>query len=150
LVFINVPRKEVPMFPLVLASASAFALPVPDDRTSLEGTWEMVSRVQGDRRSDDPADLAMRYKFWGPLFGSEEAGRPLDKGTFKLDPSRSPKAVDVTTEDGTTFRGVYELKGDVFRWCLARRGDPRPTALDSEQGTIGTFRRLAPLTEQKR
>lgn len=40
---------------------------------------------------------------------------------FKIDPAKKPATVDLTPLDGkhkgVTSPGIYELKGDVLRWC---------------------------------
>jgi uncharacterized protein (TIGR03067 family) len=55
--------------------------------------------------------------------------QPEQRGRFKLDPSRSPKAYDLTTPEGLVIRGIYELDGDTLKVCLSAPGDERPTAM---------------------
>lgn len=65
------------------------------------------------------------------------------KGTHTLDETKTPKTVDfVHTEGplkGKTFLGIYELKGDDLRICLARPGEPRPTDLSHKKGSGHEF-----------
>lgn len=53
------------------------------------------------------------------------------KFTYKLDPSTTPKIMDVTItageEKGTTFEGIYELDKDKLKICLRILGKERPS-----------------------
>ena len=51
------------------------------------------------------------------------------QGTFKVDPSKKPKEIDMKiTEDetgkhkGKTAQGIYALDGDTLKWCVAEPG----------------------------
>jgi uncharacterized protein (TIGR03067 family) len=72
------------------------------------------------------------------------------KATFRLHPTTSPKGIDMRQlpEEGRPeAKGIYQLEGDRLKLCVARvpRGsDPgakRPTAFDSKQGLLLTFKR---------
>jgi uncharacterized protein (TIGR03067 family) len=61
-------------------------------------------------------------------------------GTFKLDPTKRPKALDFTSNQGPgkgkTFKGIYELRGDTLKFCLAGSPDQdRPTKFRSKPGS---------------
>jgi uncharacterized protein (TIGR03067 family) len=63
------------------------------------------------------------------------------RGTFKVDPTRRPKQVEVTLTEGPdkgeTCLGIYEFKGGTCTGCLARPGGrKRPTKFTSEEGTL--------------
>src|SRR5439155_12488432 len=63
-------------------------------------------------------------------------------GTFKIDPTKSPKTADsLQTEGpdkGKTLLGIYEIIDDNHkRACWAPVGKPRPTAFTSEPGRTG-------------
>ena len=53
--------------------------------------------------------------------------------TFKLDPSKKPKAIDIT-EMGETVPGIYSIEGDTLKiyFCNSRGGE-RPTELKDGQ-----------------
>jgi uncharacterized protein (TIGR03067 family) len=64
---------------------------------------------------------------------------------YKLDPTRAPKAVDLTYQDESTedrtFQGIYTVDGDAFTICRPTRPEgPRPTeftaSADSKQVLI--------------
>ena len=53
------------------------------------------------------------------LFGTKT------EGTFKLDPTKKPRTIDLTLDDKTS-QGIYELNGDSLKIVLAEPGQPRP------------------------
>jgi uncharacterized protein (TIGR03067 family) len=61
-------------------------------------------------------------------------------GTFKIDPTKSPKTADslqaMGPDKGKTVLGVYEIIDDNHkRACWAPVGKPRPAAFTSEPGS---------------
>jgi uncharacterized protein (TIGR03067 family) len=59
-------------------------------------------------------------------------------GSIKADPSKKPKALDVTSLDGPdkgkTYLAVYEVSGDDLRISTAEPGKDRPTEVSSKEG----------------
>ncbi len=67
---------------------------------------------------------------------------------WTLDPTREPKAVDLiflsegSSGNGLLRRGIYRIEGDRHILCLADRSDEeRPTAFDSNLGTLVVWKR---------
>jgi uncharacterized protein (TIGR03067 family) len=126
----------------------------------LEGTWKVVSIVQGGK--EQPVDTlgeSMTFKD-GRLTvrGNREDDQP-EPQQFRLDPTCHPPVIDID-DSGKNFKdaadvveGVYRLDGDTLTVCLnwesgrgAVKGN-RPTALESKEGSPG---RLITLKRQKR
>ena len=59
-------------------------------------------------------------------------GGRTEAGTFTLDPSRKPKGIDVTPEDGKPILGIYQIDGDTHKVCLAEPGRERPTEFTTQ------------------
>ena len=57
----------------------------------------------------------------------------------KLDPSKSPKAIDVTITEGPSkgavMLGIYEFDGDTLKVCFDPEGKKRPTEFKSPAGS---------------
>jgi uncharacterized protein (TIGR03067 family) len=57
-------------------------------------------------------------------------GNAPDKGTIKLDPSATPKTLDITGTEGPnkgkTILAIYEHDGDALRICYDLSGKSRP------------------------
>src|SRR5262249_3052473 len=59
-------------------------------------------------------------------------GDRKDEGTLKLDPSKSPKHLDLTIKD-KSMPGIYQMKGDTLTICIGET--ERPTKLKSREGS---------------
>jgi len=105
-----------------------------DDRVRIQGQWQGLSfkhqgvevpGAAGGSVSIDEAKLT--------LIGVE--------APYTLDPSKSPKAIDVVFpggpgEPGMLFRGVYELTDDRLIILLAEPDALRPSGLDDPRGYL--------------
>jgi len=97
---------------------------------------------QADHRVGDEEDG--RFVFSGDEFTAKKGDQVLYKGKFKLDISKSPKAIDLEIveapapnedKEGKTSLGIYALDGDDLKLCLATPGEEdRPTKLAGEAG----------------
>ena len=67
----------------------------------------------------------------------------FNEGTVQLDPTKKPKAIDVTfiegERKGQVVLGIYEIEGDAFRVCVARPGDERPAEFSAKAGSGPTL-----------
>jgi uncharacterized protein (TIGR03067 family) len=108
------------------------------DAERLQGTWSVVS-LEMDGQSLPEAMLADgRIEVEGDRFRSLNMGAVYE-GTMSLDPAARPRTFDLVftqgPEKGNTNRGIYEIKGDQWKLCLATRGDARPTAFATRPAT---------------
>ena len=78
-------------------------------------------------------------------------GETLERGTLKVDPTKTPAALDLTLtegrEKGRTFLCIYEWEGDALRYGCKSRGGFRPQAFTAEPGNdleLVTLRRSKP------
>jgi uncharacterized protein (TIGR03067 family) len=71
----------------------------------------------------------------GQHFTSFVAGKRVS-GLFKIDLVAKPKSIDITFSEGPgkgqTHKGIYELKGDTQKFCIAGPNKPRPDAFVSK------------------
>ena len=62
---------------------------------------------------------------------------------IRLDPSRTPSAVDVTTQFDEVLKGIYQFNGDQLVVCLAKTDDDdRPTSFEAPAGSGDLLFRL--------
>jgi uncharacterized protein (TIGR03067 family) len=111
------------------------------DQDQLQGTWLVESFQDSDPKGGIPPnvlpDLSTVIK--------EDTLKVLFKGEevytlkFKLDPSKTPKAVDFTyvdgPEKGKTELGIYKLEGSKLVMAINDAGMARPTAFATKEGT---------------
>lgn len=103
-----------------------------------QGTWRAVafeadgSPVAPQQYQDARLVIAGdRFTLWNPLPDAEQRV----EGTFRVDPSKAPKELDLHLDGGKTVREVYELEGDTLRVCYPVRGGDRPTSLEAGPGS---------------
>jgi len=102
----------------------------------LEGAWTSVS-VERDGQAlgeDFVKDFKLVFK--------DDKVTARHPAKFKLDLSKTPKRIDVTPEEGPdkdrTIEGIYELKGEDLKVCIALPGKERPKEFVSkpDSGTV--------------
>jgi uncharacterized protein (TIGR03067 family) len=100
-----------------------------------------VKHLEVDVKEDQ-----LTFKNIAPL--TDKAG----KLTIKIDPSTTPKCIDLKVEagslKGTTLEGVYECKGDELKLCLNFASGIRDRPLGFET-KAGSNRVLLVLKRQK-
>ncbi len=118
-------KKEVP------AEAPANAKP-PKDEDAIQGTWKLVrlDQVNHEPTKDDKA--AWEAGVIKAVITADKIVYPdKSEATYKLDPTATPKRIDVTVKDDgktVTVPGIYSLDGDELRLCIGRAGDAKPPA----------------------
>ena len=120
----------------------SFLLPSPahDDAKALAGNWKLEKGQHNGM--DFPAEIASGFtlKVEGDKFAFTFAGN-VKSATFKVNPGKNPKELDVTWTDGNhqgkTVKCVYELKDDTFSFRAGKESgeDERPKSL-TEGGEI--------------
>jgi uncharacterized protein (TIGR03067 family) len=130
-------------FGLVLGNLVAADDAKKDDKDLWQGTWVMLSgEANGETIAPEQAQLFKRVVKGDKLTITRD-GEELYQGSFKLDPSKKPKSIDVTIETGDakgmTMIGIYEFDGDTLKICMARLDSPRPTEFTGKAGSNQTF-----------
>ena len=112
----------------VFLATALVAADKPDEATKkekekLEGTW-VAESVTVKGKSNDKLKGAT-FNFAGDKVKMEFDGKKQE-GTYAIDPTKSPKHIDLTFErDGRKDldRGIYQLDGDTLKLCM--RGGSR-------------------------
>lgn len=137
-----------PAVTAVFAALAVAAAPADADRAALRGTWVLeAATLEGRDHADD--FRGMKLVLDGDRY-TIDFDKNTDKGTFTIDPAKTPKRIDVRSAEGPfkgkTLPGIYELKGDTLRLCLDGDGkaDKRPAAFEAPGTTrnmLLTYRR---------
>lgn len=105
-----------------------------------QGTWVAEKVIYNG--TDHGEKLKLRLVLKENQFtveAEEKVKKEYGKFMIKLDPSTSPKCLDITISDGVqkgaSMEGIYELKDDVFRICARVFGNERPTAFEAPDGS---------------
>jgi uncharacterized protein (TIGR03067 family) len=141
---------------LVLAIGFLLAADSKDDDIKkefkkLDGTWAVDSfTADGNKQADDDVKK-FRLILEGNKYTLKQEDTVVSKGTFKIDPAKKPKTIDVTPTEGdgqgSGMLGIYEIDGDTYRVCYAQAGKDRPTKFASEVGSehfFFVFKRVKP------
>jgi uncharacterized protein (TIGR03067 family) len=115
---------------------------IAEEMSKFQGTWKQVTwEKDGITEPAQEQGWEPRATFVGNTFVVTLAdGSIAIKGTFKLDPTRNPKAVDWTDtfgpDAGKTFPAIYCLDGDRLVFCVADEGEERPTEFRTRPGLV--------------
>jgi uncharacterized protein (TIGR03067 family) len=109
-----------------------------DESKKLDGTWVPAEAELGGEKLPEETLKMMKLELSGGKY-VVTIGERTDKGTFKVDATAKPKAMDVTGTEGPnkgkTLLAIYEMKGGTLRICYDLTGKKRPTEFKSEAET---------------
>ena len=73
------------------------------------------------------------------------------KGTFSIDPKKTPKTIDLTFTEGppkgTVLKGIYELDDSTYKLCVGPPDGDRPRVFDSKAkdgGILQVLKKVKP------
>jgi uncharacterized protein (TIGR03067 family) len=107
------------------------ALAVADDAAKVkaelekfQGTWVDIYAEKAGKPQEQVGDHQL--KFDGESFSVADHGHVEEKGTFKLDPSKNLKEIDLRIRDRNdeekTVLGIYTWDGENLKLCLGEPG----------------------------
>jgi uncharacterized protein (TIGR03067 family) len=117
-----------------------------DDKPDLEkevkkfqGAWTFESSVVGGKEIPAGELKGLVLTFERDKHTVKFGNEVIQVGTQKLDPSKSPKAIDVTMTEGpnkgAVMLGIYEFDGDTLKVCFDPQGKKRPTEFKTAPGS---------------
>lgn len=135
-----------PILGLVVTAAALTQDAADADLKKLQGEWIMTSLEYNGQPSPEENVKRFRRKVEGAKYTvTITKGDDVQtvKGSFKLNSTKKPKELDVTTKDKDgneiTILGIYELDGDTHKVCMAPKDEPRPTDYTSTEGSGRTL-----------
>ena len=134
------------LFCAVGFAASGGPSALADDKADLEkevkkfqGTWTIESSVTGGKELTADELKGFILTFEGDKHTLKKGDDVFQVGTQKIDPSKSPKTIDVTMTEGPNkgkvMLGIYEIDGDTMKVCFDPQGKKRPTEFKSGPGS---------------
>jgi uncharacterized protein (TIGR03067 family) len=136
----------VAVFALVVSSSLGQDKAGTTDKDKIQGTWVPVAGTKGGK--DMPAEMVKGVKISFTtdkmiLKGDGKSFKSMEYA-YKIDPTKMPKEMDVTFEDGKLGQGIYELDGDNLKIAHGELGEARPKDFTSKDGsnvTVMSFKR---------
>ena len=127
-------------------AASSGSVTLADDKADLEkelkkfqGTWTIESSKTGGMAIPPDQLKGFIVTFEGDKHTVKNGDKVIQVGTQKIDPSKSPKTIDVTMTEGpnkgAVMLGIYEIDGDTLKACFDPQGKKRPTEFKSATGS---------------
>jgi uncharacterized protein (TIGR03067 family) len=103
----------------------------------LAGAWKVESLVADGQEREQAKGMTYVYKDGK---ATQKTPRGERTSTYKIDTSKTPATIDMTGQGGQgagqTRKGIFEVKGDELKICLAFMPDAeRPTKFASEAGS---------------
>jgi uncharacterized protein (TIGR03067 family) len=104
-----------------------------------QGTWTIESSVTGGVEVPRELLKGLIVVYEGDKHTVKAGDKAIQVGTQKIDPSKSPKTIDVTMAEGpqkgAVMLGIYEFDGDTMKACFDPTGKNRPTEFKSPAGS---------------
>lgn len=123
---------------LVLLTDADNGKPAEKDLKLFKGTWKVVSMVHNGKEFPNADGHGITFDGDNVTI-KEPTGQSTGKCT-RLDPTTDPKQIDLTPDGGgKKLQGIYELKGDELKLCLARSDTERPARFESTEGSNFRF-----------
>jgi uncharacterized protein (TIGR03067 family) len=119
---------------------------VKDELAKFEGTWRHESMEIAGKAQDVSPFRETPLILKGQSFTQGKA-----QGTFKIDPTKTPKTIDMTFANGPakgiTLQGIYELDATTYKLCVAGPDADRPKVFDSKPkdgGSVQVLKKVKP------
>lgn|SRR5262245_8367 len=123
---------------IVLAFGAVRADDADKEKEKLQGAWQPITAIERGKEQTKEELKDRKITFKGDQI-TVKHGDKVHEVTFKLDPSKKPKEIDVTGKDDEgkerMMKGIYELKGNTLKVCLHMEGGDRPSKFESPEGS---------------
>lgn len=124
----------------LVAAVVGFSTAADDKKDPTTGKW-VVESVTRDGKAVDALKGAVREHADGKytLTPPKDSKAQPTSGTYKLDASKTPVAIDIVakggTYDGKTLLGIAKLEGDTLTVAFGEPGKERPAKFESAAGS---------------
>jgi len=109
-----------------------------EEDKKFEGTWQVTALEVSGNKVGSEAYETMTFVFKGKKYEQKVGDEIVEAGTQDLDPSKSPKLMDVSVTEGDAKGkkqlAIYEINGDSLKMCFApHESKDRPLKFDSKE-----------------
>ncbi len=116
---------------LRIKTLSAVTQSKDSDIARMSGTWVIGSSEANGSPIPDDESAGLTVTITGEKYSVNKDGQ-IDRGTFSIDTTKSPKQMDIHPETGPgagrLMHAIYEFSGENLRVCYATQdGSARPT-----------------------
>jgi uncharacterized protein (TIGR03067 family) len=104
-----------------------------------QGAWTFESVEAAGTKVPAANFRGVTVTFDGEKYAVKKGDDVVEAAMLKLDPSKSPKAFDVTVTEGPNkgmvILGIYEITADTLKVCFDPEGKKRPTEFKTGTGS---------------
>lgn len=100
-----------------------------------QGAWMVTALEEDGVKQPESETKKLKVVFKGDkmVIGEEKDNEEF---TFKIDPSKNPKAIDLVAGDGKqNVIAIYEFDGETLRICGNDKSKDRPKTFGSKEGS---------------
>jgi RNA polymerase sigma factor (sigma-70 family) len=128
------------------------------DKQAIQGTWQVTTVEAKGKEDPDKGGVLAKIATQKWVFTADKVTvrmpgkKDVPAAAYTLDPSKTPKEIDVTPEKGKgeLGQGLYSLEGDVLKLCFpGPGGGPRPTELAADEAGKNIFLTLKRVAADK-
>jgi uncharacterized protein (TIGR03067 family) len=109
-----------------------------EDGKKMQGTWKPVTAELAGKPFPDEVLKTMKLVLTDGKY-SFTLGEQLDEGTVKLDPAKTPRAMDIVgtkgPNQGRTILAIYELTDTTLKVCYDLSGKAHPKEFKTQADT---------------
>ena len=120
------------------AAAVGLAADPKEELKALEGVWMLEAATLAGRDHLDDFE-GFKLTITGEKY-TIDLGPNSDHGTITINPTKTPRTIDITTRKdgpfkGRTLPGIYELKDGKLILCCDSEAKARPSAFEAKPKT---------------
>ena len=108
---------------VLLAAGDVTEEAVKKEIAKLQGSWSVVSAEWDGNKAPDAKIKMVKIVFEEEKLIVHQGDKTVETESYKLDPSKDPKAIDVTylegERKGESSQGIYSLVGDTLKICMS-------------------------------
>ena len=140
-------RSILPCVVVILMAAATPAQDAKKELDKLQGEWTMASLETRGKKAQDEAVKGFKLTIKGNEWNVQRANGKGNMATFKIDPSKNPKTLDLIFKLGEkemVSRGIYKLEVDTLTLCRVTEKDtarPKDFKTTAEEGILVTWQR---------
>src|SRR4051812_46650623 len=101
-----------------------------DDVSDIQGEWACAEATIDGKPLDAKVAAELKLVMTAQRYRTERGDEVLFDSTYRLDPGREPKQIDLTGTEGDAAGklapGIYLLQGDTLKICYTMPGGQRP------------------------
>lgn len=109
-----------------------------NDLELLQGKWIPTEIIANGKPLEEDVVKAINVTITKNAYKTELPDGQ-DEGSFKINPTASPKTMDLSSDGGKEIPAIYEVDGDTLKACYTLDGNGRPSVFKSEADSGAIF-----------